>query len=137
MIEQQIRLPRHRWHVSVFYESTGEDAPEILRVLEEAGADFDTLRRAERNLTQGLPDTGLTYTNPRARVSIVIISRTSSRKEFANTWLHETLHTATHIATAEGLDLQSEAVAYIGGALAREMQPVAARLMCPTCPSHE
>ena len=52
---------------------------------------------------------------------------------FANTWFHEVLHCAVHIARANGLDFEGEPIAYVGGELARAMQPVAARPMCPTC----
>ncbi len=38
-----------------------------------------------------------------------------------------------HIAKANGLDPMGEPIAYVGGELARSMQPIAARLMCPTC----
>ena len=133
MLRQSIYIPRYDWTVVVFYESDRHDAHVILDELYEAGADSRTLAKAEDNLYGGLPDTGLTFSNMDNRISVIVLSHTSSKAEFANTWLHEVLHCATHIATAVGLDLKGEAVAYVGGELARDMQPVAARLMCPTC----
>ncbi|MBR1799538.1 MAG: hypothetical protein IJ761_06565 [Bacteroidales bacterium] len=63
----------------------------------------------------------------------MVLSHTSSKAEFANTWFHEVGHCAKHIALANGLDCNGEAVNYVGGELARAMHPIAARLMCPTC----
>lgn len=133
MFRQLIHVHRYHWDVVVFYESGGEDAPYILRTLEEAGAGSADIARAARNLQSGMPDTGLTYSNEWGRVSVVVLSHASSRAEFANTWFHEVFHCAKHIARFNGLDCDGEPVAYVGGELAREMQPVAARLMCPTC----
>lgn len=133
MLRQHIYVHRYRWDVVVFYESVGRDASLILKELEDAGADAGTLRSAARNVRGGLPDTGLTYSNMDDRVSIIVLSHTSSKAEFANTWFHEVLHCAVHIATANRLDCQGEAIAYVGGELARDMQPIAARLMCPSC----
>lgn len=88
---------------------------------------------AARNLEAGLTDTGLTYSNMDAKKSIIVLSKTSSKAEFANTWFHELIHCANHIALANDLDPMGEPIAYVGGELARSMQPIAARLMCPTC----
>lgn len=133
MVRQHIHIHRYRWDVIVYYESTARDAPYIMRELEEIGVDDNTYWKAARNLDDGLSDTGLTYTNMDERVTVIVLSHTSSKAEFANTWFHEVFHCAVHIATANGLDIYGEAVAYVGGELAREMQPIAARLMCPTC----
>lgn len=133
MIRQRLYLPRYRWDVLVFYDTTSRDAGEILGEIESRGADDATLHRAAHNLRGGLTDTGLTYTNARERCTIIALSEASSRAEFANTWFHEVLHAAVHIGDANGLDVHGEAVAYVGGELARAMQPVAARLMCPQC----
>lgn len=133
MTKQRIYIPRYRWSVIVFYESTRHNVDEILQALERTGADDDTLLRAERNLVGGMPDTGLTFSNMKEGISVIVLSHTTSKAEFANTWFHEVLHCAVHIARAVGLDYEGEPIAYVGGALAKEMQPVAAELMCPTC----
>lgn len=133
MIRQRIYIPRYHWTVIVYYESDRYDAPDILDELYMAGADGATYRKAEQNLLSGLVDTGLTYSNFNDRLSISVLGHTSSKAEFANTWFHEVMHCAEHIASANGLSLSGEPIAYVGGELARAMQPVAARLMCPTC----
>lgn len=133
MTRQRIHVQRYGWDVEVYYDSDRHDAAEILGELKSVGVDAYTYRLAERNLMGGLPDTGLTYSNPYERVSVVVLSHASSCAEFANTWFHEVGHCAKHIAKAVGLDCEGEAVNYVGGELARDMQPVAVRFMCPTC----
>lgn len=133
MIRQKIHIHRYKWDVLVCYDTDWRDASVVLDTLEAIGIDEQTFRSAERNVVSGLQDTGLTYSNTDERVSIVVLSKASSNAEFANTWFHEVLHCAVHIAKASGLDCGGEAIAYVGGELARDMQPIAARLMCPTC----
>lgn len=133
MIRQELHIHRYNWDVIIYYDSDWRDAFEILDALDAVGVDERTFRSAERNVMNGIPDTGLTYSNTDERVSVIVLSKTSSKSEFANTWFHEVLHCAVHIAKANGLDCSGEAIAYVGGELARDMQPIAARLMCPTC----
>lgn len=133
MIRQYVYIPRYDWEVIAYYESDSHNAGEILSEIEASGADDYTYNRALNNLRGGLVDTGLTYSNTGERRTIIVMSQASSRAEFANTWFHELIHAANHIGAANGLDVQGEAVAYVGGELARAMQPVAALLMCPRC----
>ena len=133
MLRQRIYVPKYDWEVVVFYESDRHDAPAILREMDEIGVDEYTYIKANNNLRMGHKDTGLTYTNAKERISVIVLSRTSSKAEFANTWFHELIHCSMHIARENGLSPDGEAVAYVGGELARSMQPIAARLMCPTC----
>lgn len=133
MLRQRIYIPKYDWVVIVFYESNYRDASHILRELDEIGVDEYTYIKANSNLRSGRKDTGLTCSNSDERTSVMVLSEASSKAEFANTWFHELFHCAIHIAKSNGLELTGEPVAYIGGGLAREMQPIAARLMCPTC----
>lgn len=133
MVRQTLYIPKYDWDVVVFYESDYCDAPDILKEMDEIGIDEYTFIRAKANLRKGRVDTGLTFTNAKEHTSMIVLSATSSKAEFANTWFHEVFHCAVHIAQACGLDYEGEAIAYVGGELARDMQPVAARLMCPTC----
>lgn len=133
MLRQRIYIPRYHWEVVVYYESDRRDAWEILDEMDATDVDEKTFRKAAENLNGGLVDTGLTYSNMDARKSIIVLSKASSKAEFANTWFHEVMHCAVHIAKANGLDYEGESIAYVGGELARSMQPFAARLMCPDC----
>lgn len=133
MLRQRIYIPRYHWEVVVYYESDWRDAWEILDEMDATDVDEKTFRKAAENLNGGLVDTGLTYSNMDVRKSIIVLSKASSKAEFANTWFHEVMHCAVHIAKANGLDYEGESIAYVGGELARSMQPFAARLMCPDC----
>lgn len=133
MIRQLIYIPKYDWEVVVYYDSDFRDASEILGEMDEIGVDEYTYIKAKNNLRMGHKDTGLTYTNAKERISVIVLSRTSSKAEFANTWFHELIHCSMHIARENSLSPDGEAVAYVGGELARSMQPIAARLMCPTC----
>lgn len=133
MLRQRIYIHRYHWEVVVYYESDYRDASYILKELDEIGVDDENYFMAARNLDNGFLDTGLTYTNMDERVSVMVLSKTSSKAEFANTWFHELIHCANHIALANNLDPMGEPIAYVGGELARAMQPIAARLMCPNC----
>ena len=133
MLRQRIYIPRYDWTVVVFYDADKWDADRILGEIYDLGIDEDTIRQAASNLYDGIKDTGLTYTNARERTTIIVLSRTSSKAEFANSWVHEIGHCSKHIALAYGLDCNGEEVNYLSGELARSMQPIAARLMCPTC----
>lgn len=133
MLRQRIYIHRYHWEVIVYYESTSRDAYQILNELDDIGVDNPTYFKAATNLESGLEDTGLTYSNFDKKASIIVLSKSSSKAEFANTWFHELIHCANHIAKANGLDPMGEPIAYVGGELARSMQPIAAHLMCPTC----
>ena len=133
MLRQRIYIQRYNWEVIVYYESDRYDASYILDELDDIGVDDVTYWKAARNLEGGNLDTGLTFSTPVSRVSVMVLSKTSSKSEFANTWFHELIHCSMHIARENGLSPDGEAVAYVGGELARSMQPIAARLMCPTC----
>jgi len=117
----------------VFYESDRHDAPYILQELDDMGVDEYSYIKANNNLRMGYKDTGLTFSNLRERKSVMVLSKATSKAEFANTWFHELIHCSMHIAKENGLEEMGEPIAYLGGELARSMQPIAARLMCPTC----
>ena len=133
MIRQIIYVHRYDWTVVAFYNADRWDADRILDEIYDLGISNESINKAADNLYAGLKDTGLTYTNAKERTTIIVLSRTSSKAEFANSWVHEIGHCSKHIALAYGLDCNGEEVNYLGGELAREMQPIAARLMCPTC----
>lgn len=133
MIRQEIYIHRYDWQIVVYYDSRWENAPEILRELDRYGVDDRTYYRAANNLNGGLADTGLTYSDKARRFSVIVLSHTSTAAEFANSWVHEIIHFAEHIAEAMGMDYEGEAIAYVGGELARSMHPIASKLMCPSC----
>lgn len=133
MIRQRIPLYYWGWDITVYYEAGPEDADRILFDLDRLGADGAELRRAERNVRGGVPNTGLTFTSPKSRESVTVISRTTSAAQFQDTLDHEKGHLATHIGKALGLDPYGEELQYLSGEIGRRMFPVAKRFLCDAC----
>lgn len=133
MIRQRILLRGWDWGVTVCYETGPEDAGRILLDLDRLGAGRAEMRRAERNLREGLPNTGLTFTSPGLRESLTVISRTTSAAQFQDTLDHEKGHLAMHIGKAIGLDPYGEELQYLSGEIGRQMFPVAKRFLCDAC----
>lgn len=126
-------IEQHDWLVKAYIDTTHEDADVILNDLESIGADMDTMRLAFRNLRGGLKNTGLTYTSRWNRVTIMVVSESTSSEEFFNSLVHEMCHAKTHICDIEGIDLKSEQASYFIGGLARDLFPHIKHLLCECC----
>lgn len=133
MIRQRIPLYYWGWDITVYYEAGPEDADRILFDLDRLGADGAELRKAERNVRGGIPNTGLTFTSLKSRESVTVISRTTSAAQFQDTLDHEKGHLAMHIGKALGLDPYGEELQYLSGEIGRRMFPVAKRFLCDAC----
>ena len=72
-------------------------------------------------LSENKVNTGLTYVNNGK--AVCIIGYSSSAAEYANSIQHEIMHLAIFISRAEGIELDSEEVCYIGGEIAQKMHP--------------
>ena len=130
MIRQIIHLDRWRWDIIVYYGAGVDDADEIMESLARCGCSGETLGLAGDNLFSGDLDTGLTYTNPRERMSIMVIGKWSAPEEFWNTLDHEKGHAARHIGDALFLDVGGEAQQYLAGEIAKKMYRVARHFLC-------
>lgn len=133
MIRHSFYIWQHDWFVKAYIDTTKEDSDEILDELTSIGADMDTMREAYRNLRGGLPNTGLTYTSPWNRMTVLVVSRTTNADEFFNSFIHELCHAKTHICQYQGIDLSSEEAAYFIGGLARDLFPHVKHLLCDCC----
>lgn len=135
MIRQQICInyKGHEWKARIYYYVSSYFTDEILRQLEAVGCDGDFMQSAQVNLERGELDSGLAYTNPRERKSVVVIARTSSAMEFACSMQHEVGHVKASIASAMGFSLSGEDIQYIGDAIYKEMWPVAKEFLCDCC----
>lgn len=133
MIRQRFYHKDTDWRCYVYYIVTEPDADEIMERLREIGCDDETLRCAYENLTSGKCDTGLTYTNQTMRESVVVIAKTSSALEFAQSWTHELGHLACHIAQYYGIALGGEEVRYICDSLIAKTWAISRELLCDSC----
>lgn len=133
MITHEFHIRQHDWLVKAYINSDASDADLILRELRSVGADMETMRLAFRNLSGGMKNTGLTYTSQGNRVTILVVSESTSAEEFFNSLIHEISHAKTHICEYLGIDLLSEEASYFSGGLARDLYPYVKHLLCECC----
>ena len=104
---------------------------EILEELEMIGCTYAD--EIEEDLTQHPYNNGLTYSNMRRRVSLVVIGLTETPDEFQNTYDHEKGHLTMHIAETDHMDVFGEEFQYLAGEIGKQTFPIAKRFMCEHC----
>ena len=75
-------------------------------------------------------DSGVTFSNPDFRTSVVCINKTTSREELINTISHEADHIQDTICEYYDVPLDSEDAAYLIGYLVGKMYYSSRRLFC-------
>lgn len=133
MIRQDIKLPQYKWSVRVYYAVTRMYCDEIMEDLYDIGCRDKQLQTAYRNLSEGLVDTGLTFSNYDLGATVMVIAKTSTPAQFLNSYDHERKHLEAHIANAYGLDPYGEKIAYLCGEIGEKMYPVSRKFMCEHC----
>ena len=133
MIRAKIYVERYEWVVECFISVTHYACAEILASMRAIGCDGATLSRAGRKLSSGEINGGLTYTNHRARRSVMVTSLADSAKQQFNTITHEIAHVCAHIASSEGINPASEEFAYLVGDFSMELFPKVKGLLCECC----
>ena len=133
MIRQAIRLNRYDWEVMVYYAVTDYAVDEILMALKDIKCEDKYLKVSEESLRSRTLNTGITYSNPKLRKSVMVIGLADSPEQYDNSIAHERDHLATHIAQADGIDLASEAKCYLTGYIAEKMHRVSHRFVCRDC----
>lgn len=133
MIVSDYHIKRYGWRFRVYYAVTTYWAREIMEDLASIGCHGRQLMRAKSSLLSGDLNTGITYSNLDKRESVMVISLTSSPEEFLNSWEHEKKHLARHIESAFRIDPYGEEAAYLEGAIAQKMFPVARKFICEHC----
>lgn len=133
MIRQDIHLDPYGWHARIYYAVTTYWTERIANDLWDIGCRGNSLAKAVRNLKAGDLNTGITYSNFQDGETVMVISRTSSPEEFLNSWEHEKKHLSRHIEQVFGIDPYSEEAAYLEGAIAQRMFPVARKFICEHC----
>jgi hypothetical protein len=131
MLYQEIAIPKYRWRLFVFYDTTKQDADDVMDCLYDLGCNGKTAKRAYLNLHSDQLDTGLTFSNKRK--TCIVLGRASDKANFAHTFTHEITHCSIHIANEYGINPNSEALAYIAGDLGSVMLPYASKFLCDCC----
>ena len=115
----------------VYYAVDTYYMDEILEELEMIGGTYAD--EIEEDLTQHPYNNGLTYSNMRRRVSLIVIGLTETPDEFQNTFDHEKGHLAMHIAEEDRMDVFGEEFQYLTGEIGKQTFPIAKRFMCEHC----
>ena len=115
----------------VFYAADTYYMDEILDELENIGCTYAD--EIEEDLTINPYNNGLTYSNIRARISLIVIGLTETPDEFQNTYDHEKGHLAMHIAETDDIDVFGEEFQYLIGEIGKQMFKIAKMFMCEHC----
>lgn len=135
MIRQTFYMDRYDWTVYAYYAVDDYYTDEIVELLYDVGCRGSDLVSAEKNLSSGNLDTGLTYSNFDTHETVMVIAMTSSALEFAKSWRHEMGHLGDHISQTYGFDPHGEEIQYIGDGIVGKMWKVAKKFLCESCRS--
>lgn len=133
MIEQDFVFEKYDWDIIVFYEVECKDTNVILHELKSIGCHGDQLFRARQNLESCERNIGITFANMSTKEMVVVMTKSTSPKQFLNTMIHELHHMAEFICRADNIPLVGEEISYISGDLSMMMFDKARHMMCPHC----
>lgn len=132
----EIDLSRYKWKVLTFFDTEPNDKDTIMDALYEIGAPQKVMDDAEALLYDPKRyNFGLTYSNKRDHITIMVIGRHTSKSQFLDSIFHETRHLVDHISAAYGYRRGSEAVAYITGSIAARLTAYVQHYVCD-CKHH-
>lgn len=107
------------WQINYFILTDRHDASSIISKLIRLKCSSKFLERAEKILYSNRRNTGLAYSNPKYKRSVIVISKTSDIGEFLNSFAHEIDHVEKHIAKSLGFSPYSESASYLVGEIIR------------------
>jgi len=117
MTDMTVLIEPLGWRVRFLTDFTCLHIDRAIDALIISGCRGDKLQSAFRNLVECIPDTGLAYSNPARRETVLVAYRATSLGQLLNTLSHETAHVRDHIAAATGADPTSEEMCYLQGDL--------------------
>lgn len=130
---QEFRLDNWDWYVKVFYVVDYIPIDYIIRELEKIGCSDEDIQLAVTVLDSGDDNRGITFSNNKTRESVIVIGETSCPAEFSNSYDHEKLHLAMHIAKEDRIDPFGEELAYLVGEIGFNTFPIAKYFLCEHC----
>lgn len=131
MIKRTIHI--NDWEADVFVCFRHYDEKVLESALREVDAPIGIIVRMREMARDDEYNTGFTYSNPRMRRSVMVIGKTTSSREFMNTFVHEVRHLADDIATEDRIPLVGEDVAYLSGSIASSLFDIVGMFTCPKC----
>ena len=102
-----------KWGVVFAYDIKEDDLDEIASWLEALGATRKEVRKARRVVMRW--NSGLTFSNDALRMSVMIVSKSTSREQFMNTLSHEIGHLKYDICVYYDVEDGSEEEMYLQG----------------------
>lgn len=130
MVRQVFTIPKYHWKVYVYYHVRHYYVEEIIEKLYSIGCPTDYIIDAYNNMVSDKLNTGLTYSNDRYRISVIVISDTSNPAQFMNSYDHERQHLINHILEAFNINPKGEEAAYLSGKIGQLMFPKAKYFLC-------
>ena len=133
LLGQEFTLNQWDWRVRVFYVVDLIPIDFIIEELYGIGCSKEDVQSAIYVLDSEDDNRGITFSNDQKRESIIVIGETTCPAQFSNSFDHEKLHLAMHIARTDDIDPFSEELAYLVGEIGLQTFPVAKRFLCEHC----
>ena len=133
ILAQEFTLTKWDWRVRVFYVVDLIPIDFIIEELYGIGCTEKDVDNAIEVLDSGKDNRGITFSNDEERESIIVIGETSCPAQFSNSFDHEKLHLAMHIALVDNIDPFGEELAYLAGEIGLQTFPIAKRFLCEHC----
>ena len=133
ILAQEFTLTKWDWRVRVFYIVDLIPIGFIIEELYGIGCTEKDVDNAIEVLDSGKDNRGITFSNDEERESIIVIGETSCPAQFSNSFDHEKLHLAMHIARVDNIDPFGEELAYLAGEIGLQTFPIAKRFLCEHC----
>ena len=133
ILAQEFTLTKWDWRVRVFYVVDLIPIDFIIEELYGIGCTERDIDNAVKVLDNGKDNRGITFSNDEERESIIVIGETSCPAQFSNSFDHEKLHLAMHIARVNNIDPFGEELAYLAGEIGLQTFPIAKRFLCEHC----
>lgn len=127
------RLNIGNWSCGFYFAVDSYWHEEILRELVSLDAPTSIIRQISRKMSRDEMDSGFTYSNMKLHRSIVVVGRSSSGREFMNSFCHELRHLVDDISRVWGYSLSGEPVAYLTGDIALALSDIVCKMSCDHC----
>lgn len=125
------------WEVRTYIASTCYYTNDICKSLADIDCPSHILLLARDSMEKCKLNTGLTYSNPSLRKSVVVVAIASSPAQFLNSLTHEIRHLTDHILKEIGYEVGGEPVAYLTGDIVGALWKDVHDFICPECKCHE
>ena len=120
------------WTVDFLFVTGRNDREGVLACLLDLGATRPIVEATVELMDGGL-NRGFTFSNTERRVSLSWVGPQTSGAEWVNTSVHEIVHVAQAIASADGSEPLSEEFAYLVGDITQGVADILCHLACDRC----